>query len=126
MIIIALIFFLFFTCGTCLTALLIIGYREQVRKAVEAANTNAGYWAESESKLHDAQITIAALDASLKSEAEHRAEISRITHAALGIAHREAFKEGCQHEFIEPSPLAHNTTACDRGRNCDEWPEEIE
>lgn len=39
----------------CFIVLLIVGYREQIRRITISANRNAGYWAQSESDLDEAR-----------------------------------------------------------------------
>lgn len=105
-------------CGSaCLIVLLIVGYREQVRRATEAANRNAGYWAEAEAKRYEAELIVVQLDAGLKSETKRADELSRIAGDALRIAH---------HKEFSPKPddfEAAKKLLGQRGYPPDEWPE---
>lgn len=77
----------------CTVALIIIGYREQARVATEAANRNAGYWAESEATCEGLRLAMSSLEGQLQVATKYGGEMTRITRQALGVARNTAFEK---------------------------------
>ena len=113
MIILALTLFLGFSLGLPLTILIVIGYREQVRKATEAANRNAGYWAESECKLYDAVISEQDWKTKAHCETKRADDLNRIASQALDVARDKAFSPQPEHFETAEAILAGNDSLAD-------------
>lgn len=74
--------------------ILVIGYRDQVRRITVTANYNAGAWAEAEAKLHAAEIDLAQVDVLARAEMKRGDELARIAREALQVAHGREFDDG--------------------------------
>lgn len=74
-----------------ISVMMAVGWRDKYLAACDAANRNAGYWAESESKLYDAVIELAKQEVLAHAEGKRANELSRIAKDALQIAHHKEF-----------------------------------
>lgn len=81
--------------------LIILGCRNRTRMATEAANRNAGYWAQSESEKDAISHDAARLQGELSAENRRANELSRITRDALEVARREVFEPKSERELRE-------------------------